>query len=37
MKDNTVSEFLNTLSNEVSAFISSVDEESIDKACELIF
>lgn len=37
MKDNTVSEFLNRLSNEVEKFISSVDEVNINKACELIF
>lgn len=36
MKENTVPEFLNKLSNEVSTFISSVDEESINRACELI-
>ena len=37
MKENIVSEFLNILSNEVTEFISSVNEESINKACELIF
>lgn len=37
MKDKTLSEFLNRLSNEVERFISSVDEVNINKACELIF
>ncbi|NMS90717.1 SIS domain-containing protein [Clostridioides difficile] len=34
---NTLSAFLDTLSNEVSEFISSIDEISINKACDLIF
>lgn len=37
MNKNTVPEFLNTLSNEVATFISSIDEANINKACELIF
>lgn len=34
---NTLSAFLDTLSTEVSEFISSIDEISINKACDLIF
>lgn len=33
----TLSAFLYTLSNEVSEFIASIDETSINKACDLIF
>lgn len=35
--ENTLSAFLDTLSNEVSEFIASIDEISINKACDLIF
>lgn len=36
MIENTLPNFLDTLSNEVSAFIGSIDEEAINKACNLI-
>ncbi|MCC0683057.1 SIS domain-containing protein [Clostridioides sp. ZZV14-6345] len=35
--ENTLSAFLDTLSSEVSEFIASIDETSINKACDLIF
>ncbi|AXU51840.1 SIS domain-containing protein [Clostridioides difficile] len=34
--ENTLSEFLDNISNELSEFIASIDETSINKACELI-
>ena len=34
--ENTLSEFLDNISNELSEFIASIDEISINKACELI-
>lgn len=36
MIENTLSEFLDTLSNEVSTFIESIDQDAINKACDLI-
>ncbi|MDB0440357.1 KpsF/GutQ family sugar-phosphate isomerase [Clostridioides difficile] len=37
MVENTLPVFLENLSNEVSTFIASIDEASINKACDLIF
>ncbi len=34
--ENTLSEFLDNISNELSEFIASIDETSINKVCELI-
>ncbi|HDN2450641.1 TPA: carbohydrate isomerase, partial [Clostridioides difficile] len=36
MTENTLSKFLDTLSNEVSIFIESIDEDAINKARDLI-
>ncbi|WP_255702294.1 MULTISPECIES: SIS domain-containing protein [unclassified Clostridioides] len=35
--ENTLPVFLDTISNEISTFIESIDEVSINKACDLIF
>lgn len=37
MVENTLPVFLENLSNEVATFIASIDEVSINKACDLIF